>query len=55
MGNNRTKLKRLSTVEKKKVVEEKIRMVTQTNVEAVVIQDRRMVFFTINFYFISIF
>jgi hypothetical protein len=40
MGNNRTKLKRLSAIEKKKVVEKKRRMVTQTNAEVVVIQER---------------
>jgi hypothetical protein len=40
MGNNKTKFKRLFVVERKRVVEEKRRMVAQTNAFAFVTQER---------------
>jgi hypothetical protein len=40
MGNNMTKLKKLFVAERKRVVEEKRRMVAQTNVEAFAIHKR---------------
>jgi len=52
-GNNKTKLKRFY-VERKRVVEDKRRMVAQTNAKAFAIQKSNCVFI-INFYFISIF
>jgi hypothetical protein len=40
MGNNKTKLKRLFVVERKRMVEEKKRMVAQINAKAFVTQER---------------
>jgi hypothetical protein len=40
MGNNKTKLKRLFIVERKRMVEKKRRMVAQTNAKAFATQER---------------
>jgi hypothetical protein len=44
MGNNRAKMTRLSAIERKRVVEEKRKIVAQKNVKTFVIQERFGVF-----------